>query len=258
MVCQNSKLKLQGEMDMLKNKENYLFVMLTLAIVSLIVTVAIGLLFYQNVSQTDTPDGSVLTTKEAMLDYINEKYSCDAEFVSFESEENSNRYNMTVKIGDYTVNIVATVINGKLTYKDDYANQVLATPYNAEINKYFTDNSIKAVAYTEIEDVNGSLDEIISTDGNKEERDTLLGSVTASNYVFVQGIQTQDDLKKVAENYANWYQPNLKNSSNVTRFYLVDNITSITDYKEFKKGVSDENRVMCVITVDGTIDVVAM
>lgn len=256
MVCQNSNLKLQGEMDMLKNKKKIYLVMLIIAVISL--TVAVGLLIHQNVSQTDTPDGSVLTTKEAMLDYINEKYSCDAEFVSFESEENSNRYNMTVKIGDYTVNIVATVINGKLTYKDDYANQVLATPYNAEINKYFTDNSIKAVAYTEIEDVNGSLDEIISTDGNKEDRDTLLSSVTASNYVFVSGIKTQDELKAIAEKYAEWYKPQLSDSSNVTRFYMVDNITSITDYKEFKKSISDENRVMCVITADGTIDVVAM
>lgn len=199
-----------------------------------------------------------LTVMQDALNYINEKYSCEAEYVSFELDEKGTKHTLIVNIEGHTVTVTVFENNDSYRYKDDYATQILATPYNVEINKYFTDNSIKAIAYTELEEVNGSLDEIISTDGKAEDRDTLLGSVTASNCVFVAGVTTQDELKAIAEKYAEWYKPQLSDSSNVTRFYMVDNITSITDYKTFAKTVSDENRVMCVITVDGTIDVVAM
>ncbi|MCD7804388.1 MAG: hypothetical protein LUH03_04440 [Oscillospiraceae bacterium] len=194
---------------------------------------------------TDSQKNDIMAIEE-MLCYLELTYDVEASYKSFVQASLLNDESLTALINDKEVTVSRHYQDGDYVYDDNYDSVISEDRYEEELKSYFDEREIVVKVYAEISDMENGVDDVLS-------------SANASVFVFVLGDFDHENLEALANDYGEWYSPKLNGVANVTRFYAVSESAWLdigeSNYYDCLQEVSTENRIICVISSDGSINV---
>lgn len=181
---------------------------------------------------------------EEMLCYMEKTYNTTVEYKNFTQSSVLNDESLVVVINGKDVTVSRCYEDGKYIYTDNYAEVESTEKYEKAIETFFASKGFEVKVYAEISEI-------------KNGTDDLLSSANASVFVFVCGKKNQSELENLAEAYSAWYVPQLSGVENSTRIYAVSESAYLdigrTTYYDCLQDVAQENRIICIISADGSI-----
>lgn len=192
---------------------------------------------------TDSQQNDIMAIEEMMC-YLEEAYKTNTTYKSFVQASPVNDEALTVEMDGYIVTVSRHYDAGKYVYSDNFEAEKTTDNYEDAIKAYFGEKDVDVKVYAEITSLENGTEDILSR-------------VNASVFVFICGERSRNDFEKLVNVYGEWYSSQLNGLANTTRFYVVNDSQYLdigkTNYYDCLQDVSKENRIICVISADGSI-----
>ncbi len=181
---------------------------------------------------------------EDMLCYMEDTYKTMAVYKNFTQASLVNDETLTVEMDGLNITVSRRYEKGQYIYEDNYMEMVATDDYETAIQSFFTHQGIEVKVYAEIYSLANNTDPILE-------------SAEASLFVFICGVRSRTEFEQLVADYGAWYMPQLKGVENATRFYMMNesdylDIGKLT-YYDCLQEVEQENRILCIISADGTL-----
>lgn len=194
---------------------------------------------------TDSQQNDIMAIEE-MICYLEETYKSNATYKTFTQASPVNDESLTVEMDGYIVTVSRHYEAGKYVYTDNFAAEKATDNYENALKAYFEGQNVDVKVYAEITNLKNGTEDILSR-------------ANASVFVFVCGERSRNDFEKLVKAYGEWYSSKLNGLANTTRFYMVSDSEYLdvgkANYYDCLQEVSKENRIICVISANGSISV---
>ena len=182
---------------------------------------------------------------EEMLCYLEETYQTEAEYVSFTQGSYINNEMLRAKMNGMTVELERSMQNGDYVYKDNYATLLAQPEYEEALGDFFRSKDLNVKVYGEM---------ILENNG----AENILAKANGAPFVFLQAELSRQELEALAQEYVQWYLPQLEGLSNTTRIYVVpqelfEDLDRV-NYTDLQREVAKENKIICFIYPDGSFE----
>jgi len=194
---------------------------------------------------SDSQQNDIVAIEE-MLCYMEDTYKTTVVYRNFTQASPLNDESLVVIINEKEVTVSRRYESGKYVYTDNYDAIFSTEKYEEVIKAFFVEKGIEAKVYAEISKLENGTDDVLS-------------SANAAVFVFVCGDYTRIDFEHLVSDYGTWYAAKSNGVENATRFYAVSKFDYLdigrSNYYDCLQEVSDENRLICIISPDGSVSV---